>query len=404
MPFNIQPVRPLKRRAADDDDLYCAPVKQRRMDFDMDDSSNSTSSMDLDEVRLSTRNALDYHSASPEPSNLQKCYYGPGLIAFPHSLEVFNKASNNWYWNASCFLNNRALDTVESNQICTHFQNRCGWSPSPGNLPAIQLGTSEDMIGRSTPRFSTFVVFPNISGGVVHSEEFMRAWTDYVMVPSILHAARRREGCTYGVPAYARSYRGIRMASDCQRIVSNHEAPETPVSIKVRSDELGDLWQNMQSIVNRDPVLWEFQDAFLVVVAGQDSETGMECYGSDLRSFWGHFSIKFDRVVNMDHVPADSVTISPKVYYSGLDSLNTMLHLDEAAALVLILLALFKKHKPGRRAEQRRFGLRLEAVLLEERQQRAQMERTKDREAEEMRKREQSERRQRRRHRHRKER
>ncbi|KAK3051250.1 hypothetical protein LTR09_007646 [Extremus antarcticus] len=338
MSFNIQPVRPLKRRADDDDvynlptrpakrradggDLYHQPNKQQRMDCDMDDSSDSTSTMDVDDVGSSTDHKSDYQMSTPKPECLQKYYYGPGLIAFPHSLELFNRPNTNWYWNATSALSTRTLDPVECNQILTHFHSRSGWSPSPGPLPTIQLGTSEDMISRSTPRFSTFITFPSIDPSIVRSETFLRLWTDGVMIPSLLHAARKREGHSYAVPQYARSYKNIKLASECQRIVSSHSVPDTPVSVKVRADELGELWQAMQSIVRSEPSLWEFQDMFLVVVAGQDSETGMQCYGSDLRSFWGHFSIKFNRAVNMEFVDADAVTISPKVYYSGLNNVD----------------------------------------------------------------------------------
>jgi hypothetical protein len=318
MPFNITPVRPLKRRAADDDELpYTTPVKHLRLDFDIDDNSDSTSNMEIDDMGLTTTSDnSDYQMmTTPEPESLQRYYYGPGVIAFPRSLQVFDVPNCNWYWNASCWVNNRQLDAVEINQICTSFQSSYGSPLHTGSLPAIQLGTSEDMIGRATPRFSTFIVFPCADAEMIRSEEFMRVWTDQVMVPSVLQAARKRGGFSSGVPAYAKSYKAIKMASDCQRIVSVTDVPDTPISVRLRGEELGDLWESMQRIVKTESPYWEFQDMFIVVVAGKDSETGMQCYGSDLRKFWSHFSINFDRAINMEHVAPECVTISPKECY-----------------------------------------------------------------------------------------
>jgi hypothetical protein len=268
--------------------------------------------MEIDDMgQTTTTDSSDYQMSTPEPDALQKLgYYGPGVLAFPQSLEVFNVEGSNWYWNASCWVNNRHLDAVECNQICSFFQNYHGWAPSTGSLPAIQLGTSEDMIGRSMPRFSTYVVFPRANDVTLRSEEFMRLWTDSVMVPSLLHASRKR----HGVPSYARTYRAIKMVSDCQRIVSSQDVPDTPISIRVRWDELGDLWQTMQTVV-RSELPPELQEMFLVVVAGKDSDSGMQCFGSDLRSFWSHFSARFNKAINIEHMATDYVQISPREYY-----------------------------------------------------------------------------------------
>lgn len=325
MPFNIQPVRPLKRgRVADDDDeddYFVCRKQQRTLDFEMNSDSDSTGTMDIDDMgqnQSTTTETSDYQMSTLEPAEgLKKCYYGPGVMAFPQTLEIFNVENTNWYWNASSWVQTRALDAVECNQICSYYQARHGWAPSTGYLPALQLGTSEDMISRSTPQFSTFVVFPTAGGDIVRSEPFMRAWTDIVMVPALLQAARKREGFSYGVPPYARSYRAIKMASECQRVVSNDDVLDTPVSIRVRPDELGELWQSMQHIVRSSPMLWNFQDMFLVVVAGRDSENGMQCFGSNLMAFWKHFSHRWDKAVNMNYVPAELVTISPKVYFDA---------------------------------------------------------------------------------------
>jgi hypothetical protein len=289
--------------------------RRQRSDYDISDSSDSASSMDIDD----NGTLATYNSSTP---SLQKYYYGPALLAYPPSLAIFSKPGNNWYWNATASLSNRPLDPIEVAQISSQLCQR-GFTTTSSTLPALQLGTSEDMITCSTPRFSTFLVFPHADPEVVRCDEFQRVWTDSIMIPSVLHAARKREGFTYGIPQYARSHRSIHKTSECQRIVSPHsDAPSTPMSVKLRGDELDELWRSMQTAVRNQPNIWEFQDMFLVVVAGQDSETGMQCYGSDLRSFWGHFNMKFDRALNMESVPPEDVTISPKVWYSGLECME----------------------------------------------------------------------------------
>lgn len=343
MTFNIQPLQPLKRKRActieDNDGVeptntthrpICRRKAPRTMAYDTISDSDSTATMEIDSEPCQTtcsteETSSDYQMSmsTPPPSDtpLQKHYYGPGILAFPDSLEVFNVENTNWYWNATSWVQTRQLDAVECNQICAAFHTQHGWSPSPGSLPAIQLGTSEDMISRSTPRFSTFIVFPSAgSDDNLRSDTFLRTWTDQITVPALLHAARKREGFTYSVPTYARSYTSIKMASECQRIVSpTTSTPDTPVSIRLRSDELADFWSSMHSLIASSAQLADLpylQDFFLVVVAGKDSETGMQCYGSNIMAFWKHFSARWDRAVNMQFASAEgAVVVSPKVYW-----------------------------------------------------------------------------------------
>ena len=208
-----------------------------------------------------------------------KSYYGPSVMAYPSSLEVFDVGLGIWHWNASCWLSYRQLDTVETNQIIFHIQKHlgCDWTTAR-EYCMLQLGT--DTNPGHAPTFSTFMVFPRAEKSNAYhggfgkcTEELMRKWTDEVMIPSVDGVFRGDRSRIAG----ATSHELIKLNSQAARVEGLRNVPDTPITVQVRCEELKALCDNIVRIA-AEKRLTEFQDMFLVVVAGE-AERGLQISG-----------------------------------------------------------------------------------------------------------------------------
>jgi hypothetical protein len=141
------------------------------------------------------------------------------------------------------------------------------------------------------------------------TEELMRKWTDEVMIPSVDRAV----GSDGSRIAGATSYGLIKLNGQAARVEGLRNVPDTPITVQVRCDELKALWDNIERIA-AEKRLTEFQDMFLVVVAGE-AERGLQISEENMESFWGRFTKAWSDCINMKFVPAETIHIAAKGYY-----------------------------------------------------------------------------------------
>ncbi|QDS69436.1 hypothetical protein FKW77_005434 [Venturia effusa] len=234
---------------------------------------------------------------------LQSCTI-PQLLAFPTSLAALRTPI---LWNASCWVTDRRLDEFEQAQISKHQGKE--------HVEWCHFASDQDL------NVSLLIVFPHLDTGF-RNEVVMEKWTDEVVLPSF-------SGLGIGAGVLSRSWRVVRMTAEAEREETlNVNAPDTPlreVLVKrggaaVTETDVANLWVEIRERADRH-ASGLFRNLFLVAVCRMDDHGAKEM---SVEESWREIASKWDRVVDMDYVPVDSVRAFAKVMLGVQNSSPSM--------------------------------------------------------------------------------
>jgi hypothetical protein len=225
----------------------------------------------------------------------------PQLLAFPKSLAAIKSPI---LWNASCWVADHRLDEFEQAQISQHQGKE--------HIEWCHFASDRDL------NVSLLIVFPHLDTGF-RQENVMEKWTNEIVLPSF-----KTEGLSAGV--LSQSWRIVRMTAEAEREETlNANAPDTPLravlskrgGATVTETDFARVWADISGKANNHPSGF-FRDLFLVAVCHMDAGLVKEM---PVQESWRQISSRWDRVVDMDYVPIESVRAHARVTL-GAPTLN----------------------------------------------------------------------------------
>lgn len=147
----------------------------------------------------------------------------------------------------------------------------------------------------------------------------MEKWTDEIVLPSFL-----KMGLDAGV--LSQNWKIVRMTAEAEREETlNVNAPDTPLrgvltkrgGAAVTETDIANVWADIEGKANNH-ASGLFRNLFLVAVCHMEEGFAKEM---SVEESWRQIASKWDRVVDMDYVPVESVKAHAKVTL-GVQSLH----------------------------------------------------------------------------------
>lgn len=244
---------------------------------------------------------------SEQTPQLKSCTI-PQLLAFPTNLAAIKTPI---VWNASCWVTDRRLDEFEQTHISQHQgKEHIEWCHFASDREST---------------VSLLLVFPNLdSTGFRRDEGVMQKWTDEIVLPAFFRAG-------VGAGVLSQSWKVVRMTAEAEREETlNVNAPDTPlrgVLMKrggggVSEVDVTSVWTEIEERANHHASGF-FRGLFLVAVCHMDEGFVKEM---EVEESWRQIASKWDRAVDMNHVPLESVRAFARVTLGARNLQSSVFH------------------------------------------------------------------------------
>ncbi|TLD36199.1 hypothetical protein E2P81_ATG03088 [Venturia nashicola] len=233
--------------------------------------------------------ALGLSERTPQ---LQSCTI-PQLLAFPTTLAAIKTPI---LWNASCWVTDRRLDEFEQAQISRHQGKE--------HIEWCHFASDRHL------NVSLLIIFPHLDSGF-RNEPVMQKWTDEIVLPSF-------EKMRVGAGVLSQSWNVVRMTAEAEREETlNVNAPDTPLRGVLTSKgggsvtevDVANVWADIEERANSHASGF-FKGMFLVAVCHMQEGLVKEM---EVEESWRQIASKWDRVVDMEYVPVESVRAFARV-------------------------------------------------------------------------------------------